>query len=152
MESHPAKIYVAGAIRGGRDFIKNYQKLIDALDAREDCVALAEMSLVGRGTKLRDDTAIYQRDRAWLDEAVAMVAEVSSPSLGVGYEIAYALHVRKIPVLALFHASLKRISAMIGGNPSPLLQLQAYASEAELLQATDRFIRSVRPNAESLSD
>ena len=36
------------------------------------------------------------------------------------------------------------IIAMIGGNPSPLLQLQAYASEDELLQTTDRFIRALR--------
>ena len=72
-----------------------------------------------------------------------MVAEVSAPSLGVGYEIAYALHVRRIPVLALHHGSVQRISAMIGGNASPLLQILSYDSSEQLLQKADHFIQSL---------
>lgn len=140
LEDHRPKIYVAGSIRGGREFIENYRRLIEAVDAREDCIALAEMSVVGRAKKLRDDAAIYRRDRAWLEAANAMLAEVSAPSLGVGYEIAYALHVRKIPVLALQHLSLGALSAMIGGNDSPLLQLRSYGSCEELLQLAGEFI------------
>lgn len=136
------KVYVAGAIRGDRRFIESYRGLISHLEAREDCEALAEMSLVGRGEKLEDDAAIYARDRGWLDRAQVMVAEISAPSLGVGYEIAYALHVRKIPVLALKHASVKRSSAMLEGNDSPLFEIQTYRSESELLEHTDRFIET----------
>ncbi len=140
------KVYVAGAIRGGGDFRGNYRELIEAIEARGDCVALAELSLIGRGEELKGDAAIYRRDRAWLDEAHAMVAEISAPSLGVGYEIAYALHVRKIPVLALRHVSVGSVSAMIGGNDSPLLQIHAYRSSEELLQTADNFIRSLSPS------
>ena len=42
---------------------------------------------------------VYERDMAWLAECEAVVAEVTTPSLGVGYEIAEALHLRK-PVSA----------------------------------------------------
>jgi len=142
-EDKSRKIYVAGAIRGGQDFRDNYQALIETIEARRDCVALAEMSLVGRAVKLKEDEAIYRRDRAWLDEADAMVAEISSPSLGVGYEIAYALHVRRIPLLALRHASVRRSSAMVEGNGSPLLQIRSYDSSEDLVQIVDAFICSL---------
>ena len=103
---------------------------------------LPYIKAVGRGEKLENDAAIYARDRAWLEHAQAMVAEISAPSLGVGYEIAYALHVRKIPVLALKHASVKRSSAMLEGNNSPLFEIQTYRNENELLEHTDRFIEA----------
>lgn len=61
------------------------------------------------------DRFIYLRDLEWIFNADAMVAEVSNPSLGVGYEIAYAQHVVKIPILCV---ALKdeKVSAMITGG------------------------------------
>ena len=87
-----------------------------------------------------NDDLIYRRDIEWLDQAQALVAEVSAPSLGVGYEISYALHVRKIPVLCLRHRSAKRLSAMISGNSSELLALETYATKEELKEKIRAFI------------
>ena len=139
----PVKIYIAGAIRGDRRFMDDYRFLIDHIDGREDCQALAEMALVGRAEKLKADGEIFCRDRAWLEQADALVAEISGPSHGVGYEIAFALHVVEIPVLCLRHASLPRSSAMLAGHDSPLLSIEIYQSRDELAEKADRFIVSV---------
>jgi nucleoside 2-deoxyribosyltransferase len=64
----------------------------------------------------RTDREIYQRDMAWLESADAVVAEVTTPSLGVGYEIAAAERMGK-PILCLFRPSAGRsLSAMIAGS------------------------------------
>ncbi len=44
---------------------------------------------------------IYSRDIEWLRACDCVIAEVSNPSLGVGYEICYALRIDK-PVLCLY--------------------------------------------------
>lgn len=52
-----------------------------------------------------------------MDESDLLVAEVSTPSLGVGYEISYAIENDK-DVLCLYHErSGKQLSAMINGCP-----------------------------------
>lgn len=52
----------------------------------------------------------------WVRESDVVVAEVSTPSLGVGYEIGQAQALGK-PVLCLFRPQEgKRLSAMLSGN------------------------------------
>ena len=59
------------------------------------------------------DEEIFERDMAWLNSADVLVAEVTTPSLGVGYEIASVLNLGK-PVIALYREIPgKRLSAMI---------------------------------------
>ena len=50
------------------------------------------------------DTAIYNRDIKWLQSADAIVAEVTSPSIGVGYELGIAEKLKK-PILCLYRPS-----------------------------------------------
>jgi hypothetical protein len=94
------------------------------------------------GSKIGDDY-IYTRDMHWLEKADALVAEVSAPSLGVGYEIACALHLRKIPVLCLVHADAGLLSAMISGNTDPLLALARYRTRDDMKEAIGRFLKKV---------
>jgi hypothetical protein len=89
------------------------------------------------------DDHIYRRDMQWLGKADALVAEVSAPSLGVGYEISHALHVCKILVLCLVHVEVKNLSAMIAGNTSPGLRLARYSIESDMRKAIERFMRDV---------
>ena len=113
------KIYFAGSIRGGRDDRKKYFELIDFLSTHAEVltehVGLESLGKNGEG-ELHDE-AIYQRDLEWLSSADAVVAEVTTPSLGVGYEIGIAENVGK-PVLCLFDESQTefRLSAMLSGN------------------------------------
>jgi len=66
---------------------------------------------------------------AWLSACDVLVAEVSMPSLGVGYELGCAVALKK-PVLCLYRpVSTRPLSAMIAGNPN--IQIAEYFSIEE---------------------
>ena len=67
---------------------------------------------------------IYNRDVNWIQESDMLIAEVSTPSHGVGYEIGYALDLNK-PVLCMCQKGVV-VSKMISGNPHPLLTVMEY--------------------------
>jgi len=67
---------------------------------------------------------VYARDVRWITECDFLLAEVSTPSHGVGYEIGYALAMGK-RVLCLYHKG-RKVSKMILGNPHPQLTVHAY--------------------------
>jgi 2'-deoxynucleoside 5'-phosphate N-hydrolase len=111
------KIYFAGAIRGGRDDAALYNELIIYLQTLGTVLTehVGDMSLTEEGDDGPDDRSIHDRDMAWLTACDLMVAEVTLPSLGVGYEIARACAVNK-PVLTLHRPQTgKTLSAMIAG-------------------------------------
>jgi nucleoside 2-deoxyribosyltransferase len=81
---------------------------------------------------------VYRRDLDWIQACDALVAEVSTPSHGVGYEIAVALSLAK-PVLCCYRRDT-RVSKMITGNDSPGLTVFAYGDVAEALGAIDGFL------------
>ena len=120
------KIYFAGAIRGGREDAEFYFNIIHYLEkfgaVLTEHVGSAELS--EKGEISRTDNDIFQRDLNWLQSADVIVAEVSTPSLGVGYELGIAEKL-KIPILCLYRPIKgKRLSAMISGNEK--FQCQAY--------------------------
>ena len=71
----------------------------------------------------------------------ALIAEVTVPSTGVGYEICRAL-VKGIPVLCL-HSPDAAVSAMVLGNPDPLLEVRAYSDKASLQKIIIEFIKAL---------
>lgn len=85
------KLYFAGSIRGGRDDHALYLEIIERLreygEVLTEHVGLADLSAEGEGG---EDCAIHDRDLQWLKDADCLVAEVTTPSLGVGYEIGKA--------------------------------------------------------------
>jgi len=139
------KIYCAGPIRGDRSYEPYFKEIVQLIQEMGH-IPLTELTtqIEAARTSAPDDRGIYQRDRDWLEQAQALIAEVSAPSLGVGYEICYALHVRRIPVLCLRHRSSPAISAMISGNISKLLTLEAYATKRELDEKLRMFIGNMR--------
>ena len=111
------KIYFAGAIRGGRDDVQLYLELVELLQAYGTVLTehVADEQLTSLGES-NDDRAIHDRDLAWLKEADCLVAEVTTPSLGVGFEIGKATEWGK-RVLGLFRPSSGRtLSALIAGS------------------------------------
>jgi nucleoside 2-deoxyribosyltransferase len=83
---------------------------------------------------------VYRRDLEWIEECDALVAEVSTPSHGVGYEIAYALE-RAKPVLCCARRGA-RVSKMLTGNDSPGLRLIVYDGQDEVRSVVDAFLGS----------
>ena len=135
-------IYFSGSITGGRADVELYRRIVEALEADGHRVLAGAVaaSHVGDGGETLDLGEIFARDIAWIDQCDAVVAEVSMPSHGVGYEIAYARHQRRIPVICLWRpAYTKRCSAMIAGDPG--VELIRY-DEVEAM--IPRLLESVR--------
>lgn len=115
----PLTIYFAGSISGGRDDAGHYRTLVSALEAQGHRVLAGAVAseTVGAGGEALDSAAIFERDLRWIEEADLLVAEVSMPSTGVGYEIATARYRRQIPVICLYRpAYTKRCTAMVAGD------------------------------------
>lgn len=79
---------------------------------------------------LMSEQEIYERDMGFLIMSECVIAEVSTPSIGVGYEICRALQLG-LPVLCL-HSPHSRVSAMILGNRNNRLVVREYSSFGEL--------------------
>ena len=137
------RFYFAGSISGGRDHAAIYPRIIAALQARGTVLTehVGDAALDGQGEFDLSDKGIFDRDVAWVDQSDVLVAEVTQPSLGVGYEIGRA-EARGIPIVALFDdRSGKRLSAMIAGNAA--VTTLRYASEDALLDGLTAALESL---------
>jgi hypothetical protein len=84
---------------------------------------------VGDGGESLEACIIFARDLRWIDEADVLVAEVSMPSTGVGYEIAAARYRNRMPVIALYRpAHTRRCTAMVAGDEA--IQLIEYNDDS----------------------
>ena len=129
-------IYFACSITGGREFESAYQEIVAALtaDGHEIPTSHLVQSDVMQNESSLTPQEVYERDTAWIKNCDVLIAEVSAPSHGVGYEIGFALNLGK-PVLCL-HQQGRRVSKMITGNPNPALCIRAYTDVKEaILQA-----------------
>lgn len=80
-----------------------------------------------------DDRSIHDRDMQWLKSCDLVIAEVTRPSLGVGYELGWAVALGK-PVLCLCrNASGGPLSAMIAGSPGIRTAAYSRVEEAEAI-------------------
>ena len=144
-------IYFAGAISGGRADVAHYRSVVEALTADGHRVlagAVASEEVTAHGEAL-DPCAIFTRDLGWLSEADVIVAEVSVPSTGVGYEIAAARYRFGIPVVALYRAGhTKRCSAMVAGDAG--VELIEYEDAEEMLERLRSALAKYRPEAAGL--
>lgn len=131
-DEKPLQIYFAGAIRGGREDAQLYAGLIDFVGRFGKVLT----THVGDETLLLEEKTlteleIFERDMNWLHAADCFIAEVSTPSLGVGYEIALAQALGK-KILCLFRPESGRsLSAMIAGNPYLHVENYSHSHEAE---------------------
>ena len=111
------KLYFAGSIRAGREDAPLYREIILHLKQYGEVLTehVGDPNLSGEGQARLSDREIHDRDVGWLLSSDAVVAEVTAPSLGVGYEIGTAVRVG-IPVIALYREDGgKPLSAMISG-------------------------------------
>lgn len=135
------KIYFAGSIRGGRTDLEVYKKIINYLQLLGEVLTeyVGEDAITPLGEVGKSDNEIYVRDLEWLSSSELVVAEVSTPSLGVGFEIAKAVELNK-KVLCLYRVQMdKKLSAMISGCPD--IQVSNYQTFDEVKQIIDDFFR-----------
>ena len=134
------KIYFAGSIRGGGtnrqlfkqiiDYLKKYGEVIGG--EHTDKIVLSDLK---EGPK---DKHIYNRDSKRLKNADILVAEVTTPNLGVGYEIGIATQQNK-KTLTLFNKTKnKKLSAMIAGSPN--ITNKTYKDFSDIQKIIDKFL------------
>jgi 2'-deoxynucleoside 5'-phosphate N-hydrolase len=138
-------IYFACSITGGRDFEPVFQALVKAMLTDGHTIPTARLadSDVRELETIVTPQDVYARDVAWIRAANVLVAEVSTPSHGVGYEIGFALGLGK-PVLACYRRD-RKISKMISGNPDPNLTVRQYETMEEAVQIVRLFLSQVSP-------
>jgi 2'-deoxynucleoside 5'-phosphate N-hydrolase len=132
------KVYFACSIRGGGD-TSLYQQIVDAIKAAGGDV-LSEVFVhdaINYGGSPLPADKIYARDTQMIRDSDVMIAEVTNPSLGVGYELAYAEKLNK-PILCLFKQdSERKLSAMVSGNHYNVIE---YIEPQDIKTAVARFI------------
>lgn len=134
-------VYCAGAIKGDIAYQDNYKKMIRFIESI-DHTALAELNGNFKFYVPLSDKQIYTRDIKWIESSELVIAEISGPSLGVGFEIAYALFQQKIPVLALVSSEVKKISAMITGCNSRLLTIKRYKNIEDMKNIISNYFKN----------
>lgn len=140
-------IYFACSITGGRKEEKAYQVIVNTMLADGHRVPTAHLSRsdVMALEDIIDPMEVYSRDIEWIDSCDAMIAEVSTPSHGVGYEISYALSQNK-PVLCLYSHGI-RVSKMITGNDHPRLSVRNYQHTNEIEKILRGFLSQISLSA-----
>ena len=134
------KVYFAGSIRGGRQDEQLYRDIIDYIKSKGHRVLtehVGDLSLnakEGSGSRERD---IYLEDTAWLRECDLLIAECTTPSLGVGYELAYGEKLGK-PCYVFYRKSVSSLSAMIKGDD--YYTVFDYETLEEILPVIDKIL------------
>ncbi|KAL6037630.1 hypothetical protein STEG23_020011 [Scotinomys teguina] len=147
-------VYFCGSIRGGREDQALYARIVSRLrrygKVLTEHVAAAELNLRGEATA-GGDRLIHEQDLAWLRQADVVVAEVTQPSLGVGYELGWAVALGK-QILCLFRPQSGRVlSAMIrGAADGSRIQVWDY-TEGEVDTMLDQYFETYPPERKATS-
>ena len=131
-------IYFAGSIRGGRTDAALYQQIIQYIQRTDKVLTehVGDLNLAAKEQGIKD-RAIYDQDTAWLRESDLVIAECTCPSLGVGYELAYAERFHK-PVYIFYRKSMSQLSAMLAGNT--YYKIFPYETFADITDQLDKIL------------
>ncbi len=134
------KIYFSGSIRGGREHQVFYRQIVEELKKYGEVLTefVSDANLIYKGSSLPSEE-IYKLDVSLLDKCDIVVADVTIPSLGVGYEIAYAESIKKKIVCLYKPDPSRELSAMIKGNPN--VKLFEYNNMSEVVAILERELK-----------
>lgn len=126
------KIYFTASIKGGRIEQPTYTNTVEILKKYgtivSDHVADETLSIYGETEFTKEE--IYQREMERVRESDIVIADVTTPSLGVGYIIAKAVDLQK-KVICLYHGKhIDKLSAMIGGIPG--IHIYTYTTDTDI--------------------
>ena len=132
-------VYFAGSIRGGRVDAALYHRIISYIKKTDtvltEHIGKSNMSLAAQTRAV--DMHIYEQDTTWLKSSDLLIAECTCPSLGVGYELAYA-EAHNIPVFIFYDKTKSNLSAMLNGNT--YFTIIPYETEEEIYPVLDKIL------------
>ena len=115
LEMGKPRLYYAAAMLGDRSNLEDNREIARLLEDDFEIITkhvFEDMLDIEKGAKPEE---IFKRDIELLDKCDYVVADVSYPSLGVGFEIAYALLKLK-PVIGICRSErVEKTSALIRG-------------------------------------
>ncbi|WP_321429977.1 nucleoside 2-deoxyribosyltransferase [uncultured Methanolobus sp.] len=135
------RIFLSASIRGGRQMLSTYMEMCNYLQQSGHEVLswhVADPELE-KTESLLSEEEIYIRDMEFLEKSECLIAEVSTPSIGVGYEICSALQ-RGIPVLCL-NVPEANVSAMLLGDKRIICK--EYRTVDEMKEEITKFLNNV---------
>ena len=132
-------VYFAGSIRGGRVGAALYHRIISYIKKTDtvltEHIGKSNISLTAQTRAV--DTHIYEQDTTWLRSSDLLIAECTCPSLGVGYELAYA-EAHNIPVFIFYDKTKSNLSAMLNGNT--YFTIISYETEEAIYPMLDKIL------------
>ena len=132
-------VYFAGSIRGGRVDAALYHRIISYIKKTDtvltEHIGKSNMSLTAQTRAV--DMHIYEQDTTWLRSSDLLIAECTCPSLGVGYELAYA-EAHNIPVFIFYDKTKSNLSAMLNGNT--YFTIISYETEEAIYPMLDKIL------------
>lgn len=138
-------VYLSGAITGNADSspVRTLLEVLRAVQCEVVCEHVATIGPQGGAPgldPLADAASIHGYDMGLMARASAVVAEVSTKSFGVGYELREAWHLG-IPVLAVCPDDAPEVSAIIRGAPH--VTVVRYRDRVELERVVAAFVAGI---------
>lgn len=134
------KIYVSGSIYGGRQKIETYKVIINTLEKYGEVVdkQIIDEDVLQK-EEFQSDESIFEGLEKELKSADLIFAEVTVPSLGVGYELGFADQLGK-KIIAIYDLKMvDKVSTMIRGNKR--IKLIGYNDISEIINNLDNLIK-----------
>ena len=133
------KIYISASIYGGRQKIEIYKKIIERL---EDFSEVLNRNVIEKDViekeAFQNDNDIFEDLENKMRDADLILAEVTVPSLGVGYEIGFSDMIGK-KIIAIYDLNdIEKVSTMIRGNER--IKLIGYHKIEEITDNIERII------------
>lgn len=134
------KIYMSGSIYGGTQKIDTYKKLIEALKSYGEILddQIADENTIAKEA-FQNDEDIYKDLESKMKIADIIFAEVSIPSLGVGYELGFADKLGKRIIAIYDETYTPKVSTMIRGNKR--IRLIPYKDISEIINNLDNILK-----------
>ena len=121
-----------------------YQQIIDHIKQTDivltEHIGRPDLNVIEHSKR---DVEIYEQDMGWLRECDMVIAECTCPSLGVGYELAYAEKCGK-PCHIFYNKTKAHLSAMLTGNP--YFSIYPYENGSEIFAAIDTILKTFTEN------
>lgn len=131
------------------NFCKNYGEVLTEHVSYDESALLSDNGTLLEKGKVITPEYIYERDVNWMNEADIVIAEVSTPSLGVGYEIRLAEEFKK-PIICFFRKTdgnglTKKLSSLIKGNKN--LKIIEYEDMPQIKEHIKVFLSNFDANS-----
>ena len=141
------KIYVSGSIYGGTQKIDTYKILIEELEKYGEVLnkEIADPNTIANEVYQKDEDIFNDLEEKLIISDV-LVAEVSIPSLGVGFELGFADKLNK-KIIAIYDKNYTpKVTTMIRGNKR--ITLIPYQRIEEITNNLDKILVEYLQNKE----